>query len=497
MADFGLRLADRCAPAADRIAALFDWVDTQITALRLLVLFACVAVVLDLFMVGQIIEIFAQSGVAASGWMVRSSVWPVLLVVIASTTCVAYLVIRRNTRRIVRLAATIREVMSSDKEPSLTILVEDSRVGDLTRQINDLLISIVQQHAILAEAAEGRLDRRVSEDGAEAPFARAFNAHFDAVCAVFEKVKAHIEQVEMNTFELSASAETISAQAEIQLSGAGDAANRAVEVSKRINDCAAMTEMSDGISSRVAIEARRSVEGVAEALDFTKQIAGKSEIVLEIAERTELLAINAAIEAARAGVHGRGFAVVAQEVRRLAERSRTAADEITHLSNATLRSSDAAERALKTFLPQIEESASLVRKVSTRMRAEATSADEIKAQLEAFRHSISWGKVAAEETQRTASLLADTASDLNTILGTFTLPNPSTAGSASNLGETADDLPPWEETELAGDMPSVEEANPLDNSQPENASPYDEDPDLALRLATPPGAEPTTERVSR
>jgi methyl-accepting chemotaxis protein len=87
---------------------------------------------------------------------------------------------------------------------------------------------------------------------------------------------------------------------------------------------------------KAAQDAEAGGKAVVQAVGAMKNIAEKISIVEEIARQTNLLALNAAIEAARAGEHGKGFAVVAAEVRKLAERSGTAAAEISELSSSTV-----------------------------------------------------------------------------------------------------------------------------------------------------------------
>jgi methyl-accepting chemotaxis protein len=82
------------------------------------------------------------------------------------------------------------------------------------------------------------------------------------------------------------------------------------------------------MANKAASEATEGGRRSSETVDAMKQIADKIGIIDDIAYQTNLLALNAAIEAARAGEHGKGFAVVAAEVRKLAERSQVAAQEI-------------------------------------------------------------------------------------------------------------------------------------------------------------------------
>jgi methyl-accepting chemotaxis protein len=152
-----------------------------------------------------------------------------------------------------------------------------------------------------------------------------------------------------------------------------------------------------------------------------KEIATKISIIEEIARQTNLLALNAAIEAARAGEHGKGFAVVASEVRKLAERSQTAAGEISELSGRSVQVAEAAGQMLTAILPDIQRTAELVQEISASSKEQDAGADQINRAIQQLDQVIQQNASAAEEMASTTEELAGQAEQLKGTISFFSL----------------------------------------------------------------------------
>ncbi len=131
------------------------------------------------------------------------------------------------------------------------------------------------------------------------------------------------DNVSSGSEELSSTAEALSQGATEQASAAEQASASMEQMASNIRQNADNATQTEKIAAQSALDAQKSGEAVANAVQAMQTIAEKITIVQEIARQTDLLALNAAVEAARAGEHGKGFAVVASEVRKLAERSQT------------------------------------------------------------------------------------------------------------------------------------------------------------------------------
>jgi len=155
------------------------------------------------------------------------------------------------------------------------------------------------------------------------------------------------------------------------------------------------------------------------AVNSMKKVATKIKIVNDIAFQTNILALNAAVEAARAGEHGKGFAVVAAEVRKLAEQSKKAADEINTLSVSGVEVSEKAGQQLEAIVPEMKRTLRLVQEISAASREQSSGTDQINSAIQQLSTVIQQNATASEELATNSEELAEQANKLKDIISTF------------------------------------------------------------------------------
>ncbi len=236
---------------------------------------------------------------------------------------------------------------------------------------------------------------------------------------VVSDVKNASDNVASGSQQLSSGAEQMSQGTTEQAASAEEASSSVEEMNATIRQNADNASQTEKIALKSSSDAQESGKAVSETVGAMKEIAAKISIIEEIARQTNLLALNAAIEAARAGEHGKGFAVVASEVRKLAERSQTAAGEISHLSASSVEVAEKAGQMLAKLVPDIQKTAELVQEISAASKEQTSGADQINSAIQQLNQVIQQNAGAAEEMSSTAEELSSQAEQLQGTISFF------------------------------------------------------------------------------
>jgi methyl-accepting chemotaxis protein len=324
----------------------------------------------------------------------------------------------------------VQRVMGAVEAGDLTARIVHEYRGDfqtlrnaVNNTANELRMTVDNMVRVLEAAAQGNLTERIT-----AEFPGEYNRLKQASNTTIDKLATTIADVLEASRNLVAASEQVSATAQSLSQGAAEQSASVEETSASMEQMTSSigqnnqnAKATGDIAEKASKETKEGGLAVRETVTAMKQIAQKISIIDDIAYQTNLLALNAAIEAGRAGEHGKGFAVVAAEVRKLAERSQIAAEEISQLAGHSVGLAERAGALLDAIVPSIQKTADLVQEISAASAEQNTGVMQIDAAITQISQAVQQNAAASEELASTSEEVNSQAMELQSMMTFFTL----------------------------------------------------------------------------
>ncbi|MFG1496278.1 methyl-accepting chemotaxis protein [Saccharospirillum sp. HFRX-1] len=297
-----------------------------------------------------------------------------------------------------RIVAGLNSVMNAFAEPidEITIMMQALEQGDLTQTLQ-------------GTAYRGRLK----------DLQNSINATLAQLNKTIQEVLQSAAKLGTAASSLNSTSRRLSQSTLDQAANVEETTASIEEMSGSIDKNAKNAQTTESIAQQLTVEAEKGSEAVDRTIAAMKKIAEKISIIDNIAYQTNLLALNATVEATKAGNHGRGFAVVAAEVRRLAEQSQGASQEIGQAAKHSVELSETAGQLFADIVPTIQKTFELVREVSVASGEQSGATRQINSAMEQMSSITQSNADAAENLTSSAGELSEQAEHLRSVMAFF------------------------------------------------------------------------------
>jgi methyl-accepting chemotaxis protein len=238
---------------------------------------------------------------------------------------------------------------------------------------------------------------------------------------IIYEIKSTVTVLKNSSAEVNKSSQMLSQNVNEQASAIEEISSSMEEIIAKILSNADIVDDTNSKTSLIKKHLEKMQHTSIENKRAVDQIANKINIINDIAFQTNILSLNAAVEAARAGENGRSFSVVASEVRKLAEKSKLAANEIQSLSSQSVNVALDADKAFNLTSSQIQDTIFSINEIANASSEQHIGANQINTALGELNTAVQNTASSIEEMASTADLLDEYAAKLNNLMSFFNL----------------------------------------------------------------------------
>ncbi len=387
----------------------------------------------------------------------------IIVTAVLLTIWIGTLVTLSITRPVLLAVDVARKIARGELNQTIKSTTRDE-MGWLLHEFEEMLKPLRRMADAAQRIAAGDLTVEVRPQSEKDVLGNAFSDMLAKLSQAIGEVREGANALSSAATQVSASSQSLSQGTSEQAASVEETTSSLEQMNASITQNAENSRQTEQMAVKGAREVEESGKAVKETVEAMKAIADKISIIDEIAYQTNLLALNAAIEAARAGEHGKGFAVVATEVRKLAERSQTAAREIGDLAGSSVKVADRAGELLGELVPSIRKTADLVQEVAAASQEQSAGVAQINRAMSQVDQVTQRNAAAAEELASTAQEMSSQAEALQQLTAFFLTvetphmpaPAPHLAHGPAGLHAAAPRLKPNER----GRRPGADEPDP-------------------------------------